>query len=324
MMIVRKYTFLLFLALLMMACNRDSVDDVQFGVRVEKTENRNVTFLFSGNADYITFYSGDFENNYEHIGRSRVELSELEMSCTIRQQYNDVNYLDKEVVFAYISKDFSGIYTVEELSKATWIPISGREAHRLTVPVPTSAAEVEVASRIDLSQFIGLDEKFYIAFQYNAAGRSEIPSANSNGKYTTRPRVDVTALNLRRKDIHGQEFYTNETSTEWGFRIIYQESVGSNYQLTDDGFLLQPGKGYIDATTQKENNEVVWLVSGLLDPSAVEPDRGIALKSIEGSLKSYTHTYKNAGEYTATFIATNANLWESSQMIEQINVTVNP
>lgn len=321
---VRKYTYLLLACCLLAACTRDDVEDIKFGVRVEKNENMNVTFSFTGDPDYIAFYSGDFENNYAHIDRSQVELAELELSCHVRQQYTDLSYLNEEVVFAYISEDFSGIYTTEELSKATWKPISGRESHRLSVPVPTSANVVDVSSSIDLAQFVGLDKSFYIAFQYNAAGRAAIPAANANGNYITRPRVDVTELTLRRQDVNGQDFYTKETSTEWGFRIIYQESVGTNYQLTDGGFIMQPSKGYVDDTTKKENDEVVWFVSKLLNPKEVEPDRGIAIKSIEGPLKSYTHTYRNPGDYTATFIATNANLWESQQQIETVKITVNP
>ena len=319
-----KYSLLSLACLLSMACSRDNADDVEFDVSIADINGQNVTFAFSGNAEYIAFYPGTQGNNYTNSGRVETEISELKMSCNITQQYNDASYLNQEIIHIYLSTDFSGIYTSDELNKATWTPISGLEFNRLPVPVPTSASAVAVSGDIDLSAYINPNEQFYIAFQYNAAGRSEIPSANGSGKYITRPRVDVSNLELQKTTTDGELFIITNAITEWGFRPIYQESVGSNYQVNDNGLLFQPQKGEISSTTGKENNEVVWMVSTLINPQSVEPDRGIAIKSIEASLPTYTHSYGEAGNYTATFIATNASLWDSRQIVKQITVNIQP
>lgn len=320
---------LLAAALLLSACSRDDVDEVNFGVSTEGNVsqikvNENVNFLFSGSPDYITFYSGTEGNNYAYRDRTEAVLTDLRMECTVRQQYNDVNYLNQEIFHIYLSTDFSGEYTPEAMQKATWIPISGREYDRLPVPIPTSAAAVETTGSTDLSRYIDINSPFYVAFLYNAFGREQIPGANSGGRYINRPRVDVSNLNLHKTTDDGQAVSVTNAITEWAFRPVYaSSSTNTNYQVNDNGLLFQPQKGVMDEATGREKDEVVWMVSRSINPCSVEPDRGTPIKSIEGYLPSYSYTYTKAGTYTATFIATNANLWDNDRQIRQLTITVN-
>ena len=64
------------------------------------------------------------------------------------------------------------------------------------------------------------------------------------------------------------------------------------------------------------------MVSTLIDPRKVDPDRGIPIKSIEGRLTEYEHVYSQPGTYTATFVATNANMWDSKSTIRQLTVSI--
>lgn len=323
------YITLLTLAAAFASCDPDSVDNVKFDVTLQNggtvTAGQDAVFLFSGNADYISFYSGCPENNYDNRHRTEAELKELKMSCTVRQQYNDRDYLNREIFFIYLSTDFSGIYTPEEVNKATWKPISGREYNHLPIPVPASASPVEASGNIDLSAFGGLECDFYIAFLYKAPGRAAIPSTNGDGRYTNRPRIDVSDLNLQKTTTDGQKINLENTVTGWGFRPVYQQSAeNKNYQVNDNGLLFQPQKAEVDATTGKEPDEIVWMVSSLIRPKTVEPDRGTPIKSMEANLTSYACTYKEPGTYTATFVATNANLWNGDRVVKQLTVNVIP
>lgn len=311
------------------SCSRDEVDEVRFSVSTEGNVttvkvDEPICFLFNGHPDYITFYAGDEGNNFAYRNRTTAELSGLQMACTIRQQYNDVNYLDQELIHIYLSTDFTGEYTVEALHQATWIPISGNEYGRLPVPIPTSASAVETSGSTDLSRYIDINKPFYVAVLYQAPGRNEIPASNGGGRYITRPRVDVTNLYLNKTTVDGQSLSVTNASTGWGFRtLIESTATGTNYQLTDNGFLFQPQKATLDASTGREPDEMIWMVSQEVDPCSVEPDRGTPIKSIEGYLGSYSYSYRQAGTYTATFIATNANLWNSEQEMRQLTIQVN-
>ena len=317
------------LAALATGCSRDSVDEVCFNVTTEGNvslikRGESVNFLFEGNPDYITFYAGDAGNNYANRQRTEARLSSLSMECSVRQQYNDVNYLSQELLHIYLSTDFSGDYTPEAIHQATWIPISGREYGRLPVPIPTSASAVESNGSTDLANYIDINKPFYVAFLYNAAGRESIHSANGNGRYITRPRVDVSNLNLHKQTEDGEQLSVTNTITEWAFRIVMERSATqTNYQINDNGLLFQPQKATIDAATGREPDEVIWMVSREINPCTVEPDRGTPIKSIEAFLRSYNYTYKQAGTFTATFVATNANLWNSKEQVRQLTIQVN-
>lgn len=310
------------------SCNRDAVDGLTFqvktegGVNIVKTDQE-IHFLLEGNADYIVFYSGEEGSNYDHRTRTEAEIASLTMSCEIKQQYNDLNYWGKEIFHIYLSTDFSGAYTPEAANRATWIPLSGKEYGHLPVPVPSSASAVSTSGSIDLSAYTDINKPFYIAFQYNAFGRDAIPASNGGGRYTNRPRIDVTGLTLRKVTAEGQVVEQDNAISQWAFQPILQQSAtGTNYQVNDNGLLFQPQKATIDATTGREPDEIVWMVSGPIHPRQMEPDRGTPIQSIEARLTTYSYAYRKAGNYTATFVASNANLWDSTQKVSQVTIQV--
>lgn len=315
------------LILMASACDPDGVDSLSFNVRTEggvttvKTDEE-IHFLIDGNADYITFYSGEDGNNYDNKSRTEAEIASLTLSCNIKQQYNDLSYWNKEIIHAYISTDFSGVYTPEELSKATWAPISGNEYGHLPMPMATAASAAETSGTVDLSLFTNINKKFYVAFQYNAEGRDAIPESNGNNKYTNRPRVDITNLKMQKTTADGQVIDITDAIKEWAFRPIYQQSsTMTNYQVSDNSLLFQPQKATLNAEG-KEPNEVVWMVSQNINPRSVEPDRGTAIQSIEARLNKYSYSYRKAGTYTATFVAKNANMWESKATVRKLTIVV--
>lgn len=305
-------------------CDRDSVEDIQFGIAIQNDMNNiyagdEVTFGFEGNPGYIVFYSGDTDNNYANKDRTEVALKSLGMSCSIKQQYTDLEYRNKEILKIYISEDFNGQYSAEDINKATWNLISGNGYNQINVPAPPSATAVEIKGQTDLSEY--KDKNFYIAFEYIAPKRESIPTSDGGGRYVTAPRIDVNSLTMIKETEDGQKIEMTNAATEWAFNVVYEnsEKLGT-YQVNDNGLLFQPQKG-------KEHNDddvIVWMVSQLISPSAVSPDRGTAIKSIEAVLPSYSYQYKTPGEYTATFIATNANMWNSKQIVKQLKFSVKP
>ena len=190
------------------------------------------------------------------------------------------------------------------------------------MPVPTSASAAETSGAIDLSQFTDINRKFYVAFQYKAQGRDEIPAANGNGKYTNRPRVDITGLKLEKKTADGQLISITDAIRDWAFRPVYaQSSTQTNYQVSDNSLLFQPQKATAGADG-KEPDEEVWMVSQDINPRSVEPDKGTAIQSVESRLNEYSYSYRKAGTYTATFVARNANMWNSKTTVRQMTITV--
>lgn len=313
---------MLFAVLMTTACNPDSVDEIKFDVRTDQATatcrvGQPLTFLFDGNAQYITFFSGEPGNCYANIGRTNVDIASLQLKSTIKQQYTDREYRNKEIVYAYVSRDFNGEYTLDNIQAATWEKISGREYNQVTVPLTRDNVSEEVSSTVELSAY--KDKPFYVAFQYNAFKRNDVPTADGGGRYIVQPRVDVKPLSLIKTTVEGMTVVWDNPLTEWAFRVIYQQSAQQgNYKVDDTSLLFQPQKG----KEHTDQDVVVWMVSRAINPGEVEPDRGTAIKSTDAYLPTYTHTYTQPGVYTATFIATNANLWNNEQIVKEITITV--
>lgn len=308
--------------LLLAGCDRDGVDDVEFDVEIQNRADDirvgdEVTFLFSGNAQYIAFFSGENGNSYANIERDSVALSSLQMSCTVKQQYTDKEYRLKEMIHAYISHDFRGIYDLEHLQQATWTKISGQEYNRLTVPLTENSPTEEVSSTIDLMDY--KDTPFYVAFQYNAPKRTDVPASSGNGRYVVAPRVDVNPIALQKVTVEGETVVWDNASTDWGFQVLHEKTTGtSNYSVNDGGLLFQPQQG----KEHTDEDVIVWMVSRLIRPWEVEPDRGTAIKSTDAYLPAYSHVYSKPGTYQVTFVATNATLWNSDRTVKQLTITV--
>lgn len=323
-----KSTFLLFIAAGAALCScGDSVESPDFTVGVPAGLNvaagETVRFVFGGNPDYITFFSGEDGSDYAASDRYEADIAGLELSCGMRQQYNDTEYLDRQLVYVYASTDFNGDYSAGSLNAATWIPLTGVGANSLPVPVALSAAAATCSGSVDLGEYVGCDAPFYLAFLYNAPGRANIPAANGGGRYIVRPRVDVTDLRLKKRLADGSLETLDNAATQFGMRPVYELSYKeSNFRVTDDGMLFQPVQAVTDPLTGREPDERVWMVSARIDPRKVSPDRGLAIKSAEARLNFYEHSYKKPGEYTATFVATNANLWDSKRCVKQLSITV--
>lgn len=214
----KLYIVFIMVTMFLTGCNPDNVDNVTFDVSIADCTNqihtgREVTFLFEGNPDYITFYSGENGNSYANKDRTTVTLNSLTLEASFKQQYTDKEYYNKELIHVYISEDFSGNYTVEGIKNSHWTKISGQEAGQLIVPAPPTSSSVTTESTYNLAKYA--DKNFYVAFEYNAPKREEVPESDGNGKYVQAPRIDVQSLVLKKETADGQQVAMSNTATDW-------------------------------------------------------------------------------------------------------------
>lgn len=140
----KLYIVFIMVTMFLTGCNPDNVDNVTFDVSIADCTNqihtgREVTFLFEGNPDYITFYSGENGNSYANKDRTTVTLNSLTLEASFKQQYTDKEYYNKELIHVYISEDFSGNYTVEGIKIVIGQKFQGRKqdnsSYLLLLPV---------------------------------------------------------------------------------------------------------------------------------------------------------------------------------------------
>lgn len=314
-----RYAWMPLLAAGLTACDMDDVKDVKFGVDIENATayvGDAVNFQFDGNPDYIIFYPGTKECSYANRERTRIELDSIGISCRVDQFYTDLpSYSGEEntIMHAYISTDYTGELTPEAIGKATWTDISGNGDNQLKMPVAVKSPTIEnVQSKMNLSDY--LDKKFFIAFRYKAGPNNN--AASSYGK----PRVQVKELTMAKREPDKNIINMTDAVNEWGFNIIRVKVAKENntqYEVSKNELLFFP-----NAATEKTRDVEIWMISQKLEPDVVQPDRGMPIKSTNAKLPSYQYTYDKPGTYTATFIATNANMWNSDQVLREVTVTV--
>ena len=109
--------------------NLDDVDDVHFDVSLEAETfkvGEPVRFHFSGNPDFIIFYSGEKGNDYAYKDTDRIMDSEMTFSFSTTTTAGTAGNPNPSHVPVCYSTDFSGEYTEEAVRAATWIDITDR------------------------------------------------------------------------------------------------------------------------------------------------------------------------------------------------------
>lgn len=311
-----RYGWMPLLATCFTACDRDEAKSVEFGVSIGNTTvyaGEVVNFEFDGNPDYVVFYPGTKACSYANRERTRIELDSIGVSCSIEQVYNDVpSYSGETIMHAFVSQDYSGEQTPEAIQKATWTDISGPGEDLLNMPIVTSATLPAVSAKVNLSDY--LDSKFFFAFRYVAG-----PNNNPTSGYG-KPRVQIKDLTMIKREPDKNIISMTDALNDWAFNTVQVKVAKENntqYLIAQNMLTFFP-----DKATEKTRDVEVWMVSQEIDPTLVQPDRGMPIKSTNAKLPTYQYTYDKPGTYTATFIATNANMWNSKQAVREVTVTV--
>lgn len=309
----RKYYLGTLLALvggLFASCNPDKVDSLDFDVTLRNDVQEiyagdEIIFDFSGNPDYIVFYSGEDGSKYANKDRLKVDVESMSLAYTIKQQYTEVAYQNRAIMEIYLSEDFNGAYTADGIAKATWIKLSGTEEGQLKVPTCPNTRVETVSDEADFSLY--KQQKFYLAFHYQTP---EVP-----GIEKSQPRVDVQPLTLTKK-VEGSTITMSNPAKEFGFNYIFLKGKSQNNFSADDSKLLFQPQNTIDAEVD------VWAISQQIDAASVAPDQGEPIKSLDMKSPSYSYRYTTPGEYTVTFVALNANQWNSKDTVREMKIIV--
>ncbi len=323
------------------ACDRDEVGSVDFDVRLQKPETlytgEIITFEFDGNPDYISFYSGERNNRYDNRERTKMQLDSLGLSHAVLQQYSEgIDYVGKRTLRVMISEDYNGSGTAEAVKAATWRDLTEpNENKELKVAVPdwnvNGGTKMQLDySAINLSEY--KDKQFYIAYRYLADPHTGTKTAGdkylnpNTGKeavysYDNRPRIDVTNLRLVKREPDKNLIAISDMQNDFAFTVVPVTSgTTSTFNIAKASLLFQPKE--VENEIKQDYQMDVWMISQKLTPTDVEPDRGTPIKGTNARLPIYQFTYNEPGTYTATFIATNANKWDSKQIVREITFKV--
>lgn len=277
------------------ACRKDPVNEPALTVVVKNTSIKagdTVRFALSGNADIVTFYSGEEGNNFAYKDRTTLEgTPELSFST---QSTN----AGQPAFSVLLSSDFTGAYDTTNIRNATWTNITDR------FTLSTGAANTP-SGTLNLQEYMKPGKPLFIAFRYDAAATFgqgawivqsfDVIMRGANNKV-------VTAANLATAGWIARDF--SNTNIKW--------TIATN-QLSITGRVSAPHVASED-----------WLISKALYVNKVSPDIGLPVKDISIALGEFAHVFEQPGTYDITFVATNSFGYTQRSITRNMTITVQP
>ncbi len=320
------------------------------GKTVTVKKGNPVTFSFDADPDFISFFSGEIGHEYKH--RNRIEMQpedveKCEINFSVVYDYGSAKTIEGST-HILISDQFEGISgnnvekDKEAVTNCEWTELVSQDE------LPKATKDTKDYS-CPLISYLG--KEISIAFRLNPLDNSstmpvihikglQLNLEFNNGKSTTinAKNFEFSALNVtynlddlsknnthltKLKEALGNKNLTLEEmkSAEYADKIAYATVDGNIpyfWRISQPSDFVTSGgaAGYTKGDT--------WLISNsILLNGSCDPDAGVAIKNISQSLEIYSHTYEEAGTYTATFVANNANyVHQGGQVVRELTINV--
>ncbi|SEN91335.1 protein of unknown function [bacterium A37T11] len=318
MKIMLRYVMMLLAATSLYSCQKDGVDQPDFEVNTSTLSYQvgdTVQFNFSGNPNFITFYSGEPGYRYEYRDRtsaSGTPTLQFTSALNAGSQANTLHLL--------VSTDFSGVTisdtvaTAAAITAATWTDITSRAT------LATSGTAV-TSGIIDLSDISAGGKPVYIAFKYTAASGSVQNKWTISALTVTNTLADGTAYTIANLNYSTSAITSNfagvSTFSPGWVGIPVKNTL--NWVITGGTSLVITGAATADLAT---SDTETWTLMGPLDLQKVTPEVGIAVKSANAVVNSYSYTFKSAGTFSAKFVAYNENVSAREEKTKEFNIVV--
>lgn len=273
--------------------------------------NEEVEFKFSGDADLISFYSGEVLSDYAFKDGRIVEQGELALSFQTNVQFGT----QENQLSLLASTDFNGKYQfVGGIDDATWIDLTP------LITLATGTTYVKSSDPpIDLSEIVVDGKPLYLAFKYTVKDQR----TTANGGYGVGRTWRVQDFLL-----------TSETSLGL---LTLGNLLTSGFQLVDMKPDIAPARSVLSPTTLSmvahdrtlNNSETVesenWAITKGFEVGTQDlgPDRPVPIKGvIDAPMKSYTYTYTKPGKYRVYFVASNTNIYNSYEIVRSVDIEI--
>ncbi|GAB3904044.1 DUF5017 domain-containing protein [Mucilaginibacter boryungensis] len=306
---MRKYSTYLYkyylaitvVALVFSSCKKQSILTPNFDVTVAKTTfnvGEPIVFSFTGTADVVTLFSGASGAEYRYKDRITAN-GKPQMQFT---SYRTGASTQTNTLSVLVSRDFTNVYDIDNLQKATWTDITSRAT--LSTGVDNTPSGV-----IDLSDQLTPNVPVYIAFRYTAKKDAAVAQPTWAIKNLAVNNIAADGTNI---PIAAQAA-TNGIA--WGTLSVLNSANLWNVTTT----VLTFTGGAINADDNED-----WVISQPIQLDRAPRAVGVSIKtSATTRLTTYTFAgYATAGTYTATFEAINANKWDEKSTVKEFTFTV--
>lgn len=325
-----KKIILIFSALaLFCACNKDLERKLDADVKVSTLKvqaGTPVRFDFSGDPDFIVFYSGEQGHRYDRKDMTELPADQLsaKLCCTFFTQYGKTA---ENTFHVYVTTEFPGLskdYDVDKtlINTTKWTDITESCNLPKTANDETYGEKGASSVEIPLEQYLNAPYLNF-AFLYkieddNVRPRWEVRNLvvrsedKSSGTVSELPAAEI-GFSAFHETENGNDVYntvTNNTPGRWNLRQINDPT---NYCR----LAIHPSPVGQDTPLHRS-----WLISGPVNPRRYVPDTGLSVKTITSYVPYYEYVYSEPGTYTATFVITNANYSHSEEIVKTFTIEV--
>lgn len=279
-----------------------------------------ITFNFTGNPDFISFYSGKVGSEYKNINRTELSADDIESYLTFDSfaQYGTIVGAFK----VYVSKEFGTLTKnkVSDLEKLNaegmWTDIT----HLCNIPTVSSTATV--ATSVSLADFLG--EPLVLAFVYkplnNTSTQPTWEVQNLMIKNTLKKDGSITTLPALSMTLTPFDIYADQSIAYTPYTAGVHAARSGVWDLANIGATLPRVRMQSSSGGAALNED--WLISAPLTLNSCLPDKGLSIKSTTSRLDAYSYQYDDPGVYELTFVATNGNMDHFLRVVKNLVVKV--
>ncbi|MEO9021425.1 MAG: DUF5017 domain-containing protein [Ginsengibacter sp.] len=270
-----------------------SIDPLSFAVTTSSTTYHvgdTVHFNFTGNPDFISFYSGEDGNDYANHDRTTADGAP-QLQFTSYAQYGT----QQNTLQLMVSNDFSGTYDAANISKASWTDVTDRATL-------STGADNTPSGIIDLSDILAQKKPVFIAFKYTG-------TSGSTQKTWTLKNLTLNLLKTNNKILP----VTDMASAGW--KQVSLANSAAVWSISASQLRIAGGNATAD-----DNED--WVISKLLYLNNVAPDVSIPIKNITQNVNSFDYVFSDPGTYKVVFLAANATADEQQSTTKEIDLTI--
>jgi|GEM_PF-1682745 len=321
---MRKYNFILIISifsLLFSSCENALTEKLVFDAKVDSPTADTiikdtifvrkavpVTFKFSGNPQFISYFSGEPGNEYKYYNVTSIPINEFD-SCFLKFDVTPVG-IDGNIdntLFLFISDKFTGITgsasTPAFSTDST--NIRNKKDYNWTDLTPLCLFPTVSTTKksVKLNMMSYLSKNISLQFKY-------LSSKND----VDQPKWTIANLKFVR-------YQKGKTAVEvlsqvLAFKPFDMLNSATAYSVSGAGVWSKsnPANMYINTTLAGNPLNEDYLIS---TPTMINPlsaaSTGALVKNLSVDVSSFSYTYITKGIYTATFSATNVNYLDNGQ-----------
>ena len=263
-----------------------------------------IEFKISNAPNFLSFFSGEFGQEYKNKNRTKAE-GDFTLSFETSRHYQDGTSRTDSAWQLLVSTDYSGSGSAQDVLAATWTDVSDR----FTFATARSYNKTHSGS-VNITD-LSTDKPTFFALRIYAEGKKS--EGNRQGIF------DFYSFDLK---------FAIDDTNNLDIASLYSPGwvavnvAGENTNTSYDNWLDRSGSFRMHGGVAEYTNDD-WLITKPLNLSgSVSPDRGTPLKTYSEKLESFSHTYTKPGTYTVTFVGNNTTIYGSEEAVKEYTIEV--